>query len=106
MKGKWKISIDDGYVEYSYAIDIEDAESINSVYEKIRELFGARRRKGVRREYAAALEVALKDAENKQKIDQRQCDDMTSEAGKMAMQIAALTTRAEKAEQALGELGY
>ncbi len=49
-KGKWKISIDDEYVEYRYTIHIDDGECIDSVYEKIRKLFGSRRRKGKIRE--------------------------------------------------------
>jgi len=50
MKETWKISIDDGFCEYQYRIQINNKESIDTVYEKIRELFKARRRRGVLRE--------------------------------------------------------
>jgi len=49
MKSNWKISINDGYCEYQYRIQISDDESVDSVYEKIRKLFRARKRVGVLR---------------------------------------------------------
>jgi len=48
-KSEWKISIDDEHVEYLFVLDIDGNECINSVYEKIRKLFGSRRRNGARR---------------------------------------------------------
>lgn len=49
-KSKWRISIDDQYVEYRFIVEINDDECIYSVYEKIRKLFRSRKRMGKLRE--------------------------------------------------------
>jgi len=49
----------------------------------------------------AAANARAEEAERKQAIDQRQCDDMTSEAGKMATELMAMTTRADELQAEL-----
>lgn len=44
--GIFRISIDDGYVEYAYDLDVGEDNSIDSVYHIIRNTFGDRTRKG------------------------------------------------------------
>lgn len=46
VEDEWKISIHDGYSEFQYPIRISNEESIDSVYSKIRMLFGDKERKG------------------------------------------------------------
>lgn len=48
-KVPWKISVDDGHVEYQYTVLISDQECINSVYEKIQKVFSDRPHAGKRR---------------------------------------------------------
>jgi len=38
-ENSWMITIDDGFCEYQYPVEISDTESIDSVITKIRELF-------------------------------------------------------------------
>ena len=48
-KSTWKISIDDGHVEYEFIVKISDQECIASVYDQIRQLFKDRIHAGKRR---------------------------------------------------------
>lgn len=50
QKKGFLISIDDGYVEYQYKIDIPQDESIASIAEKIRDCFSVKMNAGKRRD--------------------------------------------------------
>lgn len=47
-----------------------------------------------------ALEARVEEAERKQAIDQRQCDEITSEAGRLARELSATEAQEKKLREA------